>query len=114
MRCKCITLDGDIHDPSGTLTGGYINANQMILARYEEYRQCQEELETLQREGRQIEEVMQKLQGDQDYYNGLRRDIEQKKYKYEKKQAELRRKSGVNIEDQIKNKEKEIEDLRAE
>lgn len=25
MCMKCVTLEGDILDPSGTLTGGYIN-----------------------------------------------------------------------------------------
>jgi chromosome segregation ATPase len=25
LRLKCVTLDGDIYDPNGTLSGGYIN-----------------------------------------------------------------------------------------
>lgn len=37
-RIKCVTLDGDIHDPSGILTGGYVDKNNMILTRYEDFK----------------------------------------------------------------------------
>ena len=32
-----MNLDGDIFDPSGTLTGGYVNAAASVLNRYDAY-----------------------------------------------------------------------------
>ncbi len=34
LRFKCITLDGDIFDPSGTLSGGFMSEDKMLLPRY--------------------------------------------------------------------------------
>ena len=34
MRMKCVTLEGDILDPQGTLSGGYQDSRNLTLARY--------------------------------------------------------------------------------
>jgi len=31
---KCVTLEGDILDPQGTLSGGYQDSRNLTLARY--------------------------------------------------------------------------------
>ena len=38
LRIKCVTFDGDIIDPAGTLTGGYYSANNFVLGKYDEAR----------------------------------------------------------------------------
>lgn len=44
LRIKCVTLEGDIIDPAGTLTGGYYSANNFVLGRYDEVRRMEEKL----------------------------------------------------------------------
>jgi structural maintenance of chromosome 2 len=36
-KIKCVTLDGDVYDPSGLLTGGYTNQDKMLLKKYFEF-----------------------------------------------------------------------------
>ena len=38
LSCKCVTYEGDIFE-RGTLTGGHMNANALILNLYSEYRE---------------------------------------------------------------------------
>jgi structural maintenance of chromosome 2 len=44
LRVKCVTLDGDIIDPAGTLTGGYYSSNALVLGRYDEVRKLEDKL----------------------------------------------------------------------
>lgn len=44
LRIKCVTFDGDIIDPSGTLTGGFYAANTFLLAKYDEVRRLEAKL----------------------------------------------------------------------
>lgn len=37
LSCRCVTYDGDIFE-RGTLTGGHMNPNALILAIYSEFR----------------------------------------------------------------------------
>jgi len=37
LRCRCVNLEGDILDPSGLLTGGYVDHDNLILKRYETF-----------------------------------------------------------------------------
>lgn len=38
MRYKCVTLDGDVFETGGVLSGGYINNNNMLLAKNEDHK----------------------------------------------------------------------------
>ncbi|KAJ3192339.1 Structural maintenance of chromosomes protein 2 [Irineochytrium annulatum] len=38
VRTRCVTLDGDIYDPAGSLSGGAKTSSQSFLLRLEEYR----------------------------------------------------------------------------
>ena len=31
MRCRCVTIDGDVLEPHGVMSGGYIDNSNMIL-----------------------------------------------------------------------------------
>lgn len=45
LRIKCVTYDGDIIDPSGTLTGGFYSANNFLLTKYSEVRRLEATLQ---------------------------------------------------------------------
>lgn len=44
LRVKCVTYEGDIIDPAGTLTGGFYAANSFMLGKYDEVRKLEERL----------------------------------------------------------------------
>lgn len=38
MRFRCVTVEGDIFDTQGLLSGGYMRSDNMILSRHEEFK----------------------------------------------------------------------------
>ena len=44
IRTKCVNLEGDIYDPSGSLTGGSNIRQDSILMRVQEYNYFQEKI----------------------------------------------------------------------
>jgi chromosome segregation ATPase len=47
MRYKCVTIDGDVFDPSGTLTGGFTNNSNMILFKVKSLNDINKEINDL-------------------------------------------------------------------
>lgn len=68
---KCVTLEGDVYDPSGTLTGGSAIASAGILVRAQELNRAESELraavavlnelERSEKDGKQARESWKKL-----------------------------------------------------
>ena len=44
IRCKSVTLDGDVFDPAGTLTGGSSSASASVLAQLQALKDAKKEL----------------------------------------------------------------------
>ena len=80
---KCVTLDGDIHDPKGTLTGGYADVRNMILPRYFEYRKILKGMDDLHYRLEIVQNEFYQMQEQKKFQDGLREDLEKKKYKFE-------------------------------
>jgi len=54
IKARSITLDGDVFDPSGTLTGGASSKGSGVLAQLEQLRAAQQELAVLEAEAADI------------------------------------------------------------
>ena len=44
VRTRSVTIDGDIYDPAGTLTGGSKSQSESILMRLQEYKLIEKQL----------------------------------------------------------------------
>lgn len=75
MRVKCVTIEGDIIDPQGTLQGGYSDNKSLTLTRYASYKNVQDEREEFVYARGQLQETISKLKKDENYFNGLSEDI---------------------------------------
>ena len=62
IRTKTVTLDGDVYDPSGTLTGGSKSELGMLLAKLEELASVQEQLESRQEQMSVLQQELAKLE----------------------------------------------------
>ena len=49
IRCKSVTLDGDVFDPAGTLTGGSSSASASVLAQLQGLKDAKKELAEVER-----------------------------------------------------------------
>lgn len=48
-------MEGDLFDPSGSLTGGYTNPNDSILMKNEEFKRLNMQIEELRKEQKHLE-----------------------------------------------------------
>ncbi|KAL4472622.1 hypothetical protein ABPG74_018571 [Tetrahymena malaccensis] len=110
MRIKCVTLEGDILDPQGTLQGGYSDNRNLTLTRYANYRNIQDEKEEIIYNKGQLQESINYLKKEENYYNGLKEDLQNKKFRFEKFAEQLRNISGRGIQEQQDKLEREIQD----
>ena len=54
LQVKCVTLDGDVYDPSGTLDGGYRDASNSILMKSQETKEISAEIDKLNKRKEEI------------------------------------------------------------
>ena len=94
-----MNLDGDIFDPNGTLTGGYVNPNDSILTRNEEYKKISQQIEEMRKEQRGYDERIAHLRKDQDYLSNLKSELEAKTLKLNLIKEKMKRNSSVRMQD---------------
>lgn len=70
LQIRCITLDGDVYDPSGTLDGGYRDASSSILLRSQETKEIIAEIdklykrkEEMKKEKNENKEIISQIEG---------------------------------------------------
>ena len=64
VRCKSVTLDGDVFDPAGTLTGGSRAKGNSVLLRLQELKVAREELAALEARAAEISAELNQLQAN--------------------------------------------------
>lgn len=94
-----MNLDGDIFDPNGTLTGGYVDPGQSILSKQEEYSRIQQQIEEMRRDQRGLEEKVSKARKDMDYLTNLKNDMEAKTLKLNLLKEKIKANSNAKIQD---------------
>lgn len=99
IRKRCVNLDGDIFDPNGTLTGGYVDPGQSILAKQEEYKTISQQIEDMRKDQRVLEEKIAKLRKDQDYLTNLKNDLESKTLKLNLLKEKMKQNSNAKMQD---------------
>ncbi|EJT98049.1 Smc hinge domain-containing protein, partial [Dacryopinax primogenitus] len=77
---KSVTLDGDVYDPSGTLSGGSKPSGSGILIKVMELKECEAELEEAQREGAQVKNEWEQTREKAKRWEERRRELEIKSH----------------------------------
>ena len=98
LEKKCVTLEGDVFDPSGTLTGGYFSSGNCILNKYEEFKKIRNNVENYEKELRICDEKITKIQKEINYIDSLKADYENKSYKLQMIN-ENQKKKGINLKE---------------
>ncbi|XP_054275835.1 structural maintenance of chromosomes protein 2 [Macrosteles quadrilineatus] len=76
IRKKCITLDGDVTDPGGTLSGGAPKSGGSVLMQIVEFTESQKTLSQLEAEYANIDQQIRIISKDADKYNSLKQRLE--------------------------------------
>jgi structural maintenance of chromosome 2 len=72
VRAKSVTLDGDVTDPSGTLTGGSRPSTAPVLAQLHELRRAKDELAELEGKLATIDAELKKMSASASEYRKLK------------------------------------------
>ncbi|XP_076267905.1 structural maintenance of chromosomes 2 [Rhynchophorus ferrugineus] len=76
IRKRCVTLDGDSTDPSGTLSGGARQKGDSILNQLQEIMRIENVLKQKEQEMIKITQEMRHMSGTQEHYNSLKYKLE--------------------------------------
>lgn len=77
---KCVTLTGDVYDPSGTLSGGAAPSSSGLLIRVQDYRAAQADLDQTTREMCALQDEEEKNKNNREQWSRLKREIEIKQH----------------------------------
>lgn len=78
---RSVTLDGDVYDPSGTLSGGSApSGGGNVLVKVQELLRAEKKLEDARARLRVLEETEEKGKEGRDKWRGLRRELEIKEH----------------------------------
>ncbi|XP_064086930.1 structural maintenance of chromosomes protein 2-like [Macrobrachium nipponense] len=77
---KTVTLDGDVCDPAGTLTGGARRQGSSILAQLDAAWEFQEKLNQKSQELQNVEQELRKLQTNAEKYNSVKQQHSMKSH----------------------------------
>ncbi|KZT55562.1 condensin complex subunit SMC2 [Calocera cornea HHB12733] len=110
---KSVTLDGDVYDPSGTLSGGSKPSGSGILVKVMELKECEGKLEEAERNKAQVEKEWEQSRQKATKWEEKKRELEIKSHEMRLLQERV---SGGNAAmllqdvDNIKQSLKDIED----
>lgn len=77
---KSVTLEGDVYDPSGTLSGGAAPSGNGILLKVQELNGLEKEIDACVRELTQINKDLSKAKATIDAYRKAKRELDLKEH----------------------------------
>ncbi|XP_072466568.1 structural maintenance of chromosomes protein 2 isoform X1 [Notamacropus eugenii] len=110
IMTKTVTLDGDVFDPSGTLSGGARPQNASVLIQAQELRTIQEELKVKENELQAIEKELAGLKNTAEKYRQLKQQWEIKSEETELLRTKLQHSSYHKQQEELDGLRRTIEE----
>ena len=108
---KCVTLDGDVVNPEGTMSGGRKNQGTPFLSKMEEVKERKQELEEKLAELRLLEDQLRSLDQQQKEYTKLKHEFGMKSRELEMLKESMANTSQSILREEITNMENELKTL---
>ncbi|XP_044253418.1 structural maintenance of chromosomes protein 2 [Tribolium madens] len=112
IRRKCVTLDGDIVDPAGTLTGGSREQTESVLKQLDSIQQIEQQLSAKEHEFEKIESEIREIGLKEEQFMTYRRELELKEHELNLITERLQQSTYYQHKEEIANLEKEIKNLK--
>ncbi|KAH9850422.1 condensin complex subunit SMC2 [Lenzites betulinus] len=110
---KSVTLDGDVYDPSGTLSGGSAPNSSGVLVRVQELIEAEARLQEATQRLAGLEREEQRLKDVRDKWRAYSRDISIKEHELSLLQEQLNGSNASRIGQDVEQAKQTIEELRA-
>lgn len=112
IKARSVTLDGDVFDPSGTLTGGASTpASSSVLTQLAELQSARASLKSAQEKLATIVAQLTSLRKSADSYAKLKRDVELARHEAELVRSRVKQNTHHSLLESIEALRKEIERL---
>lgn len=106
---SCVTLDGDLFNPAGTLTGGSRSATSSVLTRLHKLTEAEEELHRCRADVQRAKAELQNLESSSKEFNKLSKELELKRHALSLLEAKAKDSVAQQLADSLANLEKELE-----
>lgn len=106
---KTVTLDGDVVDPAGTLTGGSRASGASLLARLSELKQSRNDYENKQKQINNAEQELKKMEQMSGQYRALKQRYDIKKHEFDLLQQRLQQTLHHRMAHEVETMQTELE-----
>ena len=114
VRMKSVTLEGDVYDPAGTLSGGSSSgAQSSVLLRMHELAMLMDQIQACSAELQATEETWRKLQSEQRSVSQLQSEYERKSHQATLLQEQVEHSRAATLEAELSATRAHIDELRA-
>eukprot|EP00889_Picochlorum_renovo_P003508 jgi/Picre1/30538/NNA_005901.t1 len=110
IASRCVTLDGDDFNPSGTLTGGSRNKTNSILSQLHDLSELETELAMHEKKMNNLRSKIKVLNLEKSNFNNVKKDIEIKEHSVELLQKRLEGSEVHQLLQSVSACEKELEE----
>ncbi|KOC65212.1 Structural maintenance of chromosomes protein 2 [Habropoda laboriosa] len=108
---KCVTLEGDVVDPAGTLSGGAPSKTGSILLKLDELKTIQNELRIKQQTLQNTEITLTNMNNVSEKYSSLKQKFDLRNYEISMVKQRLEQTEYYKLQEEIDSLEKCIEEL---
>jgi structural maintenance of chromosome 2 len=114
IMTRSVTLEGDVYNPSGTLTGGSRPSGQNVLQLVSELQELDQDIESKRLELQSLVERKNQLQESRDYFSELSQQLEIVIHKLTLARATMEKTDYCSLEREIAALEEKVTSLEAE
>ncbi|XP_047354483.1 structural maintenance of chromosomes protein 2 isoform X2 [Vespa velutina] len=108
---KCVTIEGDIFDPAGTLSGGAPSKTGSVLLKIEELKETKNSLKEKQQHLTEIERVLTIAQKAEGQYASLKERFDLHKYEVDMVRQRLQQTTHHKIKEEVESLKANIDGL---
>lgn len=112
VRMKSVTLDGDVYDPSGTLSGGSAPNSSGVLVTLQKLNEITREIRTKERHLASLEENMRKEKKKLDATRALKQELDLKTHEIKLTEEQIGNNSSSSIIQAVEEMRANIEQLK--
>ncbi|KAM3955882.1 structural maintenance of chromosomes 2 [Aphomia sociella] len=113
VRRRCVTLDGDVCDPSGTLSGGARIKGGSVLLQLQELKQQEQELQEMEEELARCNAELESMQHAAEKYSSTQQKYEMMSHELEVIKARLATTSHAQTHAEIESLRQQVAELSA-
>eukprot|EP01114_Cavostelium_apophysatum_P019873 TRINITY_DN6515_c0_g1_i1.p1 TRINITY_DN6515_c0_g1~~TRINITY_DN6515_c0_g1_i1.p1 ORF type:complete len:1177 (+),score=479.47 TRINITY_DN6515_c0_g1_i1:127-3657(+) len=113
IRTKSVTLEGDVFDPMGTLTGGSRPTTNSVLVQVQQFNEAKKQLDTHEKELQRINNELSAMREVAEKYRVTKQKYELKAHETELLHTRLSQSSHYQLLEKIKEMETQLEQATA-